>query len=398
MSTELAIIKQGNIQLIVSAAPESFRDNTLSRDRCIEAGQRILDAIGEEGMTDNLDQQAALYIEKARKTVKRMNERRMPVTKIFDEIRKEFTALENAIDAMKVDTVPYKLQQCRNRYAAKKRAEEEERRCLEQERLRAERARVKMQQDIEDDLRNQFLAFVSGRCRALAAIDNAITLDNYDASLKQIEEFPETAPSSFIDGLHTSVCIPAGVDAGEYNRVEAEIKARCSDQFQETYLQEVGNVKQNVLAGLPSKKSALERLLQASKEEAASIKSSLQARKLKDAEEYEAKCRCMEENARENAEMQRRQTEMQTMFDSQAVQAQSYQPKVKVSQKIRLLNPEGIMPVFSMWWTKEGCNLSTEELTKMFKRQITFCEKLATGSDIFLKDDGIEYFEDVKSK
>lgn len=38
MSSELAIIKQENIQTIVSAAPQSYNDNKLSCERCISAG------------------------------------------------------------------------------------------------------------------------------------------------------------------------------------------------------------------------------------------------------------------------------------------------------------------------------------------------------------------------
>ena len=49
-------------------------------------------------MTDEIDKEAALFIEKARKTVRKMNEKRSPVTKLFDDIRREFTVIENAID------------------------------------------------------------------------------------------------------------------------------------------------------------------------------------------------------------------------------------------------------------------------------------------------------------
>lgn len=157
MLTELAIIKQENIQTIVSAAPQSYNDNKLSCERCISAGQSILNAITTNGgMTDELDKEAALFIEKARKTVKKMNEKRSPVTKLFDDIRREFTVIENAIDPTKVDTIPYKLQQYRNQYAAKKRAEEEKRRQEEYKRQQAEQARVKLRQDIEGDFKAQF--------------------------------------------------------------------------------------------------------------------------------------------------------------------------------------------------------------------------------------------------
>ena len=397
MSQELVIVKQENIQTIVSAAPQSYQDNKISREKCIQAGQAILDAIKAQGMTDELDQQAAQFIEKARKTVKKMNERRSPVTKLFDDIRKEFTALENAIDPIKSDTIPYQLQQFRNQFAAKKRAEEEERRRREYERQQAEAARTKMKQDIEEDFKQQFQSLVNRDCNALSTIDSAVSLDNYDASFKQVKEFSTELPADFLYNLHTLIRIPAGITVDELRKVEIETKERLGKQFKEQYEFEVDSTKQYIIDRLPSKKANLERMAQASAEEAARIKAEMEARQRKEAEEQEAERRRKEEEEKQKAEMTRQQSEMESLFGQQAVVSSGYQPKVKVAQKINLLNPEGIMAVLSMWWLNEGRTLSVEELSKMFKKQITFCEKLAKEGT-FIADESVEYVEDVKAK
>ncbi len=395
--SQLAIVKQENIQTIVSAAPQSYQDNKLSREKCLDAGKAILDAIQAQGMTDELDQQAAQYIEKARKTVKKMNERRSPVTKLFDDIRKEFTAMENAIDPTKADTIPFKLQQCRNQFAAKKRAEEEERHRKEYERQQQEAARNKMKQDIEEDFKQQFQTLVNKDCNALSAIDNAVTLDNYEASFAQVKDYSTELPADFLYNLHTLIRIPAGITVDEIRKAEIEAKEHLAKQFKEQYEFEVDSTKQYIIDRLPSKKTNLERMAKASAEEAARIKAEMEARQRKEAEEQEAERRRKEEEEKQKAEMARQQSEMESLFGQQAVVSSGYQPKVKVAQKINLLNPEGIMPILSMWWSKEGCTLTVEELTKMFKKQITFCEKLAKEG-IYLKDESVEYVEDVKAK
>ena len=396
MSQELVIVKQENIQTIVSSAPQSYQDNKISREKCIEAGQAILAAIQAQGMTDELDQQAAQFIEKARKTVKKMNERRSPVTKLFDDIRKEFTAMENAIDPLKADTIPYQLQQLRNQFAAKKRAEEEERRRREYERQQAEQARARMKQDIEEDFKAQFQQLVNKVCNDLSAIDSAVTLANYEASFKQIKEFSSALPADFLYNLHTYIRIPAGVSVEELRKVEIETKERLGKQFSEQYDFEVDSTKQYIIDRLPSKKANLERMAQANEEEAARIKAEMEARQRKEAEEQEAERRRKEEEEKQKAEMARQQSEMDSLFATQA-SLQEYQPKTKVTKKIEILNPEGIMPILSMWWSKEGCHLTVEELSKMFKKQITFCEKLAKEGT-FIEDESVCYIDDVKAK
>ena len=103
---ETAIIKQENVELIVRNAPLSYQENLISHDRCIEYGQTLLDTIGGGQMTDELDQKAADYIERAKKTVKKMNEKRSPVTRLFDEIRTVYTGLENDIDPSRPGSIP----------------------------------------------------------------------------------------------------------------------------------------------------------------------------------------------------------------------------------------------------------------------------------------------------
>ena len=398
MSSELVIIKQENIQTIVYAAPQSYSDNKLSCERCISAGQSILNAITTNGgMTDELDKEVALFIEKARKTVKKMNEKRSPVTKLFDDIRREFTVIENAIDPTKVDTIPYKLQQYRNQYAAKKRAEEEKRRQEEYKRQQAEQARVKLRQDIEGDFKAQFQTYLNQSINWLTTKDNSVTLENYNTVYSEIKNFSVSLPADWLHNLHTLIRIPGNVSVDELRQFETDIKERLGKQFTDQYTAEIQDNKDFILDRLPSKKANLERMAQADAAEAARVKAEIEERQRKEAEAREAERKRKEEEEKQKAEMERQQAEMNGLFSEQA-SMQNYQPKVKVTQKIELLNPEGIMPILSMWWSKEGCTLSVEELSKLFKKQITFREKLANKDSVYIENESVQYIDDVKAK
>lgn len=53
-----------NIALVVQQAPQAYISNRDSASKCTAAGQSLIDEIERTGMTPQLDQQAAAYIEK----------------------------------------------------------------------------------------------------------------------------------------------------------------------------------------------------------------------------------------------------------------------------------------------------------------------------------------------
>lgn len=396
-NNELAIIRPENIQTIVQAAPQSYNDNKNSHDRCIDFGLTILNAVRTQGMNDELDQQAAAFIDKARRTVKVMNERRSPVTKLFDEVRSAFTTIENEIDPSKSGTIGYQLQQLRNQYAAKKRAEEEQRRREALARQQAEEAARKFRMDVEDDFKRKFQEMVNDTINKINEIDNGLTLDNYDSAMRTLHMIKETTNNcvpAWIDTLHTSCRIPSGIKVAD---VEKEVKQKLCKQLTDQYLAEVGDTVDYTIDRLPSKKANLERIAQANAEEAARMKAEMEARQRAEAERTEKERAEREAEEKRKAELERKTAEMTSLFDGQAA-ASTYQPKTKVTKRISLLNPEGIMPVISLWWSKEGCTLSVDELAKMFKKQIAFCEKLANKDEIFIQNESVEYVDEVKAK
>lgn len=397
ISKELTIVQPESIKLIVANAPQSMQDNIISCQRCMEAGETLLKAIQDNGMTDELDQQAAAFIEKSRKTVKKMNERRSPVTKLFDEIRTRFTSIENAIDPGKADTIPYKLQQLRNQYAAKKREEEERRRREELARQQAEAARAKLKIDVEEDFKGQFQSLLNEKVNNLTELDNEVTLETYDKAYEQIKTCSTELPPEWLYNLHSTVRRPLNVSVDEMRRIELDVKEALGKQFKEQYAAEIQDNKDYILDRMPSKKANLERIAKANAAEAARMKAEMEERQRKEAEAQEAERKRKEEEERKKSEAARQQLEMGSLFNEQAA-VQGYQPKMKVSKKIELLNPEGILPIIGMWWRLEGCNLSVEELSKMFKKQITFCEKVANKDGEFIQDESVEYIDDVKAK
>lgn len=347
-------------------------------------------------MNDELDQQAAQYIEKARRTIKKMYEKRSPVTKLFDEIRTTFTSLEGDIDPTRKDTVPQRLQQLRNEYAARKRREEEERRravMIEQQR---QAAIVKYRTDLEEHYRRVFNGVLNKAINALMSMQASITLDNFAQSRAGIEQFPTTLTSDPF--LRPVVYLPTNVSAEELAEVRQSVLSRLLPTFASQYEQQVAAARQEILTVLPSKEAELRRAAQASREEAERIAQQMRQREAEEAALREKQRR--EQQRREEAEMdmKKQQAEVGSLFAGTVAATGAYQPKVDVKRKIQLRRPEGIMPVLALWFAREGSRMTPEELTKKFRFAVTFCEKLANKEGETIADDNVEYVEEVKAK
>ena len=400
MSNEIAIIKRENVEMIVSSAPNAYNENQVSHQRCLDAGNQLLNTIHQQGMNDQLDQQAAQFIEKARKTVLKMNDKRAPVTKLFDEIRRQFTAMENDVDPSKKDSVPYQLQQLRNEFAAKKRAEEEHRRraaIIEQQK---QASISKYRTDVEEDYRRVFNGLLNTALNSLAAIYLKISLDNFDEMEKQINAFPSVLPESNLSASRSMVLLPTNVPADELAKIRQQVIDKLMPKFREQYESDIIDRKMDLSIILPSKRSELERAAKASAEEAERIKREMQEREAAEAAAKERERQEREAKEAAAAQMKQKQNEMASIFDGAAASVQTYQPKTSVKKKISILTPEGFLPVLMMWWREEGRTLSVDELSKTFKKQLTFCEKLANAKDgaRFIDDEAVCYEDEIKSK
>lgn len=396
-STALTIASSAeNVGVIVRDTPENYNKNQLSCGRCRMAGEKLLDEIKTKGMSDALDQTIAKYIEKSRRTVKEMNERRTPVTKLFDQVRKEFTALENDIDPTKAGTVPYQLQQYRNQYAAKKREQEEARRRAEEAQRQAEAAKSKYRADCIEDYKAKFNELVNTRINELTELNSNVTLETMQAVYDTVSAFATELPADWCP--LSSVRQPYTLSPEESRQIRGEVMKSLLGQFSEQFRAEVGDYRQEILDKLPSKKVELERAAKANAAEAARIKAELVQREAADAARKEAERKAREQEEAKKAEALKANNEAVSLFNLAQASAPAYRPKTKVTKKINVIGPSGYMQVLSMWWAKEGCNLSKEELDKIFKKMITFCEKLANKEGEEIIDPGIEYVEDIKAQ
>ncbi len=389
---ENQIIKAENINLIVKDAPQAYKENGVSRDRCIEYGKTLLAKIQASGMTDELDQEAKVYIDKARATIKKMNEKRSPYTKLFDEIRASFTAYENEIDPNKDKTIPCQIQQLRNQFAAAKREEEQRKQRELALKHQQELAKVKYEQDLRQGYANSANEHMCNANNKLTVMMSKVTLANYDDSIHAFTTFDYP-----FELLVPNVIKPSIVPLAELNDIQAKVVDECVKMYTNKINDYIEETKKQFLDVMPSKKSELERAAQASAEEAENIREQMKQREAEEAARKAAELQEQQEAARKADEMKSQAVTMGNLFDGAAAGMPAYAPKASVKKTLVPLNVEAFPLIISMWWQNEGCNMTTEELCKMFKKQITFCEKRAKEGEL-IQSEHIEYVDEVKAK
>ena len=400
-TNNIPILRQENVQMIAQSAPDTYNTNALSSQRCSDYGEKLLSEIHREGMSDILDKQCAEYIEKAKRTLRAMNERRSPITKLFDQIRSEFTGMENSIDPAKKDTIPYQIQQARNAYAAKKREEAERARKEEMRRQQREQAINRYKQEAEDDYRRQFDSLITEKINDLTSLNQSLTIENFDAVSANIKGFNITLGNEWFQHCQSYAHKPYEITDAEAIEIRQSILNRVSKQFKEQFQTEVGEYRDTIVDALPSKKRELERMAKANAEEQARMKAELEAREAAETRRLDEERKRKEEEAKAVKQVQQSANEMDGLCAQTAVATPvGYQPKTSVKQKIAVDSAEGVLAVVSMWWSKEGQFLSLEELLKIFKKQFTFCEKVANDKENpeFINSPFVRYEEEVKAK
>lgn len=394
----LTIFEPRNVQTLAELAPQSYRDNQLSHTRCLEVGSALLLKVRKEGMSDALDMEIAKFIEKAKITVKKMNGKRTPVTQLFDQIRKIYTSMENDVDPAKADSIPNQLQAYRNAYAKKKHEEEERRRREEAMRQAKENAKNRYRSEVEDDYVKQFNALVNKSINELTDMDKLLTLDNYEIIYDGVKESNCELPEAWCQTVISGAYRPAELTPEECRAIQANVMVGLVTRFKEQFLFEVQSTRDDILDRLPSKKKELERIAKASAEEAAKIKAQMEAKEREEAARKEAERKEREKQEAAAAQLTAEKQEMDGLFGMPVAAPASYQPKTQVKKKVVIETAEDIMKVVAFWWSQVGCTLTMDELSKEFKKQITYANTAANSKDapMFISD--VNYVDDVKAK
>lgn len=396
---ENQLIRQNEIGEISQIALDAIAKNQNSSKSCIDYGNRLL-AIAEQGMNDDVDKSLENYIDKTRKTVALMNDRRKPVTQLFDRIRSGFTQLETAIDPKVAGTPANKAQKLRDQYARKK-YEEEERRRREAERMaQVERDKASYLEACEKEIYGFFNQRTNQAINRLISLNSSLTYSNFDEVSARIDSFDCKFPVKDISGYTFGVMLPSYLSMEEVKAIQKKALDK-GFALSEQYEFDVQSQKDSIMQLLPSKYNELQAIERQKKVDAqvAAVREAEMKRKEKEEQERKEKERkAEEERKQQEEELKKSQESVESLFATTASTVSVPQKKVKVKKMVRVKNPKGYADLFNYWWIGEGQYLTKEELEKVFKKQISFAEKAANQNNDFIKSENLEYVDEIKAK
>lgn len=398
MSTEL--IKVEEFTSLMKSAPDALGKNQKSIANCNSAGQAILDTIQGEGMTDELDAKAAEYLKKVNVTITNMKNRRAPVTQLFDRIRSIFTTDEKAIDPKDKSTIPGKIAAERDKYAALKREEERRKQQEMQRQANIEKEKGTYRLAIEQAINTHMSSYFAEQQKNLSHIWESITLATFELKEKSIRGWSTLYPREHFDTFNQDITTYY-LDAQTKANIKAEILSNKYSAFSQQYKFDMEDLRQSFIDRLSSKKQELieeEELRKKDAEAAAKAETERKQREEEKRKQRELEIQQKEHEQQQKAESSIQSAQMNSLFATAAASVTTRTSKAKVTERIKILHPAGFLEIYQMWWINEGQNLTIEELEKIHKKMISFCEKKANSDDeMKIKSKYIRYEEEVKA-
>lgn len=398
MSTEL--IKVEEFTSLMKSAPDALGKNQKSIANCNSAGQAILDTIQGEGMTDELDAKAAEYLKKVNVTITNMKSRRAPITQLFDRIRSIFTTDEKAIDPKDKSTIPGKIAAERDRYAALKREEERRKQQEMQRQANIEKEKGTYRLAIEQAINTHMSSYFAEQQKNLSHIWESITLATFELKEKSIRGWSTLYPREHFDTFNQDITTYY-LDAQTKANIKAEILSNKYSAFSQQYKFDMEDLRQSFIDRLSSKKQELieeEELRKKDAEAAAKAEAERKQREEEERKQRELEIQQKEHEQQQKAESSIQSAQMNSLFATAAASVTTRTSKAKVTERIKILHPAGFLEIYQMWWINEGQNLTIEELEKIHKKMISFCEKKANSDDeMKIKSKYIRYEEEVKA-
>jgi peptidoglycan hydrolase CwlO-like protein len=390
MSDESTEIREFNDLKV--KAPVLFSNGKKRVAKANEVGEKILQKM-KAGMDQELVEQGKDFLKKISKTVQKLKEDRSPLTRLMDDYKRRFTALEAQLDKKKEDTIAFKIEHELTTYANMLFEKQQREADEAQKKREKEEEKIHIASQIEASLGQYFQDYISQVKTDMVNLFESATLESFDGIKKGIELQSTTYPESHYEQFTTNISAKY-LSREEKIKIKADVIEGKYAGYAKAFKDEIQVYKDELIARLPSKKKELEAIEKAD----ASKKKELEAAAEKRKEEEEKK-RKEEDEKRKAAEAAAAEAKAQQKQMEMAFEAEATEKKVeRAGFKITVKNPKGYAPIMSLWFEKQASEMAMDAIERMtIARMVKFAEKHAHENDELINSPFIDYKEVVKA-
>lgn len=403
MTQDLVVNIIDNSLDVIKTGGEILSANQIRKDKALTVGENILQQIAAGGMTADVDQRANNFLANCRKAKDEMNESRKPVTQILDAIKTEFTSVENSLDVAKAGTIPYMVQQHRNEYVKKVKAEEDKKRKDAEDLANRNKEKVQLKALLETQMSDYLNDCLLAKKTSINNAFNNITLETYDAKSKGLQnmviEFPMGLLNEFKPNIRAVFLTPEDARVITDEVFGAYRANEKTNEFALKYISEITALKNSLVDRLPSKKSELDTMAKANADQKAQLEKEAADRKAAEEKKMREDAEASKSAAAQSIELNKVAEETQVMFDKEAaLVTDAPAPEARSEFNIEVKHAIGYTQIFQLWFEKEGKNLSIDKMgnTKLDQMK-AWCEKLAHKTNEKIESAYLEYSEVLKA-
>jgi hypothetical protein len=390
---------------VFKTGSQILRSNQDRTSKALAVGENILKSIQESGgeiSSQELDERANNYLANCSKAKSEMNDARSPVTQLMNTIIKMYTAEENKLDASKADTVPFQIQQHRNKYARKVQEEQDRKRKEAEEKAAKSKEEVEIRAQVKNTIAQALLGYLSSKKTSIVSAFNSITLENFEEKAGKLRLMQCSFSPEKIKEIVGQLPKPYG-----FRHTDDEIRALVTSEhaqydvkgFYSEYERQISDLKQELIDKLPSKKQELEAIARADKNEKIRLENERLNREAAEKRRLEEEAEAARKKADEEAELAKAAGTAQVLFDqAEEVSVVTPAPEVRNGYDIQVLHAAGWVEIFQFWFQREGCKMIIEDMGKKSLNQMkSFAEGVAKKDDVKIESKYLKYEAAVKS-
>lgn len=316
------------------------------------------------------DEKAKALIEKLKLTVARRKEKRMPYTRMLDDIKKQFTEIENGLS-----TIADGIQSKRNVFAAQQVAKKREAEAAAAKELAIKQEEIAIHGDTVAHINRVLSKLLESVINHTKQMVDTVTEGNIQEYTKRLESVPKWTDSC--DVIYNTPYTPPTTHIAK--DVAAQAAKKILDLNKNGLIQSyIAQASQIMTDTIPLLKAAL-----TNKED---------AKRLQQAQEDEVKRIAAEAeiNAAKEAETQ----SALAVLDQEKPQ----EVKATIDASIEILSNDGWLQIIAFWYENDPTSKVGDLTKKTFLQCKTFCEKHAKNTGEVISHPSIVYNEKIKAK